>query len=172
MPARGAIRRRRKADDEDAPADETAQPVAVPPAKKAKPKQGSSGGGAALSFDLEDEGEAFQVSKKKKKLARLEIPSRDGDNDAELAGASRTGAYTAEMLAKLRASQQFRAAPSGKDDGEPLAGDVLPGEAEGAGGDAVPDAEAIRIARARRERARREGKEIEEDAAADSQTER
>ena len=69
MPARGAFRR--KADDEDAPADETAQPVAVPPAKKAKPKQVSSGGGAALSFDLEDEGEAFQVSKKKKKLAMM-----------------------------------------------------------------------------------------------------
>ena len=60
-------------------------PPAAPPKKKAK--RASGGGAVGLSFDLDDEGEEFQVKKSKKKRA-LPAVAAEEPVSAESDGAS------------------------------------------------------------------------------------
>jgi hypothetical protein len=153
-------RLRKKASDEDADDDgPTILPAASKAAKAAKKKGQQTLG---LSFDMDDEGEAFKVEKKKKKTRPVvseEAPDRATAPESLSAQAGVTSVYTGEWLRKLRSEQAYRAAPDAGDG--PIPGDVLP---EDNLTDAVglPDAEAVRVARAQRERARRQAEDGDE----------
>ncbi len=139
-------------------------PPPQPPKSEKKAKKDKKGASSTLSFDMDDEGEAFEVKKKKKRFRPPSLEGADAasDDSAKVAVGTGTvaGMYSADMLAKLRGEQTFRAAPG---DNDPIPGDVLPGDATDAPAD-VPSAEAIRFARAQRERMRREGPDGGEDA--------
>ena len=144
-------------DDEPVPAATQsaagAAATAKPAAKKSKPTPS-----IGLSFDMEDEGEAIQVKKKKKKAQPVPIAMADEDNGSSsrpVGVFTGAGIYTQDMLKQLRSEQAYRTAPEAGDDG-PIPGDVLPGaDGQGLASAALPDADAIRAARAQRERARR-----------------
>ena len=164
---------RKKVDTEalgDAAEGAEPTPPPPPPPVPAKPKSKKAASMPGLSFDLEAEGEEFQV-KKKKKRPKASGMVAEGGGEASSAAPVDTlrngsaGVYTAEMLAKLRGSQQFKKVEAAD---APIPGDVLPGEQD-ASAAAFPDSDAVRIARAQRERARRgadEGAEADGEAAA------
>ena len=141
------------------------EPRAAAPPPKKKAKRANSGP-VALSFDLGDEGEEFEVKKKKKPKQKAAPALPPSTLDAGVHTGA--GMYTSDMLSKLRGEQAFRA-PVGRDDG-PIPGDVLPSDGDAAPAAGLPDAEAIREARARRERARRLAEEGGGDATAGGST--
>jgi hypothetical protein len=103
-----------------------------------------------MSFDMDDEGEAFKVKKSK---ARAAHKLKRGDAEAAAAVdtlVSSGGAYSAEALQKLRAQSLAPGAAA-------AAAAVESGDASAL--ESVPDAEAVRAARAARERARRAAEE-------------
>ena len=155
MPPRQLRKKEEEADSEDPPV--ARPPVPAPVGKKSKKAAAAAATGPSLSFDMDDEGEAFQVKKKKKRrpapVAEDGRPDTGGGATGSAAPVDTlvsggAGIYTAQMLAKLRGEQQYRVV---KDDGKPIPGDVVP-EAADASGSGLPDAEAIRLARAQRER--------------------
>ena len=142
--------------------------------KKAKKKPS---GGSALSFDMDDEGEAFAVKKSKKSRGHKHLKASDAAAPAVDTQVS-SGVYTADYLKQLRAETKF--APSsqaaeGPDDasevvacrprnpfpmctpphGTPSDGCAVPLQG------LVPGVDDIRKARSERERARRLAEEQE-----------
>jgi len=134
------FRRKGVEDGEDTPA-----PVRPPP-KAAAPK---------LSFNPDEEGAPIKIKKKKRK--DRSAPPLPGDEEpqselgTQITGTAGTGAYTAERLAELRAASvrsPSKTSHDGAREGSDQWGEeTLPGE--------VPDGEAVRAARAQRERLRR-----------------
>ena len=140
--------------------------------KKAKKKPS---GASALSFNMDDEGEAFAVKKSKKSRGHKHLKASGAAAPAVDTQVS-SGVYTAEYLKQLRAETKFKDAPSsqaaeGPDDasevvacppalctpphGTPSDGCAVPLQG------LVPGVDDIRKARSERERARRLAEEQE-----------
>ena len=137
---------RRKPSADDAADAEPSAASAAPPPPKPKAKKPA----VTMSFDMDDEGEAFKVKKSK---ARAAHKLKRGDAEAAAAVdtlVSSGGAYSAEALQKLRAQSLAPGAAA-------AAAAVESGDASAL--ESVPDAEAVRAARAARERARRAAEE-------------
>ena len=66
----------------------------------------------ALSFDLDDEGESFQVKKSKKPRSHKQLKTKDLEAPAIDTQVASTGTYTAEYMQQLRSQTMFKEAPS------------------------------------------------------------
>jgi hypothetical protein len=125
-----------------------------PPAGDETGANGDNGGGAlrsapqkvALSFDPDEEGPTVKI-KKKKKRSQVLLPASQGAISAVPSPLS--GTYSVDFLQKLRASQHTRTVDPEADD---MGRSHGAGDADVAG---VPSADAVRLAREARERARR-----------------
>ena len=91
--------------------------------KKAKKKPS---GASALSFDMDDEGEAFAVKKSKKSRGHKHLKASGAAAPAVDTQVS-SGVYTAEYLKQLRAETKFKDAPSSQAaEGPDDASEVVP----------------------------------------------
>ena len=120
------------------PADEGGAVAAAPSAPRPAAKKT-----VALSFDPDEEGPLLKI-KKKKKRTHSALPALH--DELPPAPASSAGTYSVNFLQQLRASQHTRTV-------EPETAALVGVDAVGGAG--MPSADAIRLAREARERARR-----------------